>query len=229
MGLLDKVRNQLNPPTIDILKSAIAKRGGLATTNRFAIFMSPPTSTFINLDIQGLLASSASGNFNSKDFFNDPRDIGLLCESCTLPGKQITTLDYPRSGYKNNIKVPNGYFNEDVTFSFHLTNDFYVKKIFDKWVNSIISPDTYNVAYDSDYKTDVTIQQLDQQNVPVAGIKLKDAFPISLNAVTLDNNALNSTQKLSVVMAYSDVIAEGALSSVLSGAKSLLSGVLNIF
>ena len=85
------------------------------------------------------------------------------------------------------------------------------------------------MAYDSDYKTDVTIQQLDQQNVPIAGVKLKDAFPISLNAVTLDNNALNSTQKLSVVMAYSDVVAEGALSSVLSGARSLVSGVLNIF
>ena len=117
--------------SINDLKASISKHGGLAQTNRFAIYMQPPAASLLNLDLQGSIASAISGNFKFGSLINDPRDMSLLCESCTLPGRQITTIEYQSVRQSN--KIPYGYFNEDVTFTYLLTQDYYIKKIFDKY------------------------------------------------------------------------------------------------
>ena len=194
--------------------------------NRFAVYMQPPAASLLNLDIQGAITSAISGNFSIKNAFNDPRDISLLCESCSLPGRQITTMDY--QSIRQAIKMPNGYINEDITFSFHLTHDYYIKKMFDKWVSAVIDFKNYRVRYQNEYTTDVIIQQLDKKNVPIYGIKLYKAFPVTINSINLDNTAENTPQKVSVTMAYEDYAVEGGLSSTLSAIKTSIGGITNL-
>lgn len=194
--------------------------------NRFAVYMQPPAASLLNLDIQGAITSAISGNFSIKNAFNDPRDISLLCESCSLPGRQITTMDY--QSIRQAIKMPNGYINEDITFSFHLTHDYYIKKMFDKWVSAVIDFKNYRVRYQNEYTTDVIIQQLDKKNVPIYGIKLYKAFPVTINSINLDNTAENTPQKVSVTMAYEDYAVEGGLSSALSAIKTSIGGITKL-
>ena len=226
MSLFTDIASTISPGSIDDLKSAIGKRGGLAKTNRFAIFMSPPSQSLLNIDIQDIAISAISGTFNPMSLINDPRDIGLLCESCSIPGRQIQTLDH--SHFRQTVKIPNSYFNEDVTFSFHLTNDYYMKKMFDRWSSLIIDPETYKLNYDVEYKRDITIQQLNEKNVPVYGIKLKNAYPITINSIDLNNSSENSIQKLSVTITYEDFEPEGGLSSALSGIKNAIGGITRL-
>ena len=195
MSLVNKVQGLISPTTIDDFKSVISRRSGLAPANRFAIFMSPPSQTLLNLDLQNIASNLLSGNFGPSQLVNDPRDIAILCESCSLPGRQIQTLDHQNRNYRQSVKEPQGYFNEDVSFVFHLTNDYHMKKVFDRWLDLIINPETYQVAYKNEFVSDVTIQQLNQQNVPVYGVKLKNAFPVTMNAIEL-NNSSTETQKL---------------------------------
>ena len=213
--------------SINDLKSSITSHGGLAHTNRFAVYMAPPTAALFNLDLQNILVSLVSGNFKASNLINDPRDITILCESCTLPGRQIMTLDYQT--FRQPEKLPYGYINEDVTFSFLLTNDYYVQKLFDKWQNLIINNDTYRIRYQEEFVTDVVIQQLNKANLPVYGVVLKGAYPISFNSVPLDNTAENSIQKCTVTFTYEDFIVEGAVQSVVSSAKSVLSAITKLF
>ena len=49
MGLLDDIKNTINPVTIDQFKSTVGKRNGVANTNRFAITITPPTQTLLNI------------------------------------------------------------------------------------------------------------------------------------------------------------------------------------
>ena len=212
--------------SINDIKAAVTKHGGLAMQNRFAVYMQPPAASLLNLDIQGAITSAISGNFSIKNAFNDPRDISLLCESCSLPGRQITTMDY--QSIRQAIKMPNGYINEDITFSFHLTHDYYIKKMFDKWVSAVIDFKNYRVRYQNEYTTDVIIQQLDKKNVPIYGIKLYKAFPVTINSINLDNTAENTPQKVSVTMAYEDYAVEGGLSSTLSAIKTSIGGITNL-
>ena len=103
---------------IDKLKSIIAKKGGLAKANRFNVMFTPPSGSLLNLNLQGAIASAISGNFSAKNLVNDPRDISLLCDSVSIPGKQISTLDVQT--VKQLVKVPYGYLTDDVSLSFLL-------------------------------------------------------------------------------------------------------------
>jgi len=226
MSLVNKVQGLISPTTIDDFKSVISRRSGLAPANRFAIFMSPPSQTLLNLDLQNIASNLLSGNFGPSQLVNDPRDIAILCESCSLPGRQIQTLDHQNRNYRQSVKEPQGYFNEDVSFVFHLTNDYHMKKVFDRWLDLIINPETYQVAYKNEFVSDVTIQQLNQQNVPVYGVKLKNAFPVTMNAIEL-NNSSTETQKLNVTLTYEDYETEGSIASSIGGVKNIIGGVLN--
>jgi len=152
----------------------IRKKGGVAKKNRFRIEISIP---------------SYSSN-----------DISLLCESISFPSKTIQSFDF--SSYRNPIKIPTGFANEDVTAVFHLTNDYYIKDLFDKWLNGIVNTEDYFIAYDNEFKTTVRIFQLDEKDKVVYSVELLEAYPISMNAVELDNTATSATQKLTVNFTY---------------------------
>ena len=135
MGFLDRIANVTNPSSIDDLKAVINKRTGLARQNRFNIIMTPPAAQFVNNDWGGLIQQALTGNLGLNDFVNDPRDVALLCESCSMPGRDIQTQDVQHKMVGQNVKFATGYAVEDVTMTFLLTNDYYLKKVMEKWQN----------------------------------------------------------------------------------------------
>jgi len=206
---------------IDKLKSTISKKGGIARANRFRVIFTPPKTSLLNLNLETVISSAISGNFTAKNLINDPRDIDMLCDSVTIPGKQISTIDY--QAQRESIKVPYGTIHDDVTLSFILTNDYYMKTVFDNWINNIVNNSTYTVAYKKDITTDVIIQQLDEKNTPIYGVKLRGAFPTTMNEIVLSNESENTIQKLNVSFSYDKYKPEGALSSTGSAIRSALS------
>lgn len=215
MGLIDDIKNTINPVTIDQFKSTVGKRGGIATTNRFAISITPPTATFFNKLLPALLGQGP--------FFNDPRDINILCKSCSLPGTLIMTGDYDPYDTGFTIKYPHSKVQEDVTFTFLLTNDFYTKKAFDAWQNSIVDQESQLVSYDSTYKTDVFIQELDKDNTPVYAVRLFDAYPTSVNSIDLTNDNADTISEVSVNMTYTRFEPEGPIRSMINSTRDKLS------
>ena len=69
-----------------------------------------------------------------------------------------------------------------------------------------------------DFTTDIVIQQLNQQNIPVYGVRLEGAFPITVNAVNLDSNAENTIQKMSVTLSYENFVTEDIVDTIKSTA-----------
>ena len=207
--------------SIENLKSLISKKGGLAKANRFNVIFTPPTQTLFNLDGEQIITAAIGKRFSAKNLISDPRDISMLCDSVSIPGKQISTLDY--QAQKQSIKIPYGSLIDDVNLTFLLTNDYYMKSIFDKWINSIVDVDKYCVAYKKDITCDVLIQQLDEQNVPIYGVKLEGAFPTTMNELVLSNESADTIQRLSVSFSYDTYKPQGALSSTGSAIRSALS------
>lgn len=224
MGLLDNLKNEVNPASIDDLKAAIGKRGGLSKANRFSVQFTPPQQTLLNLDLQSIAASALSGSFSLGGLVNDPRDITIFCESCSMPGRLIETIDY--SPIDATLKkLPTRVTDEDVTFTFLLTNDYYMKKIFDRWQGSIMDVESHLVNYPTEYKRDVIIQQLDERNTPIYGVRLINAFPTGVNSIELNNASSDTVNQLSVTMAFDNFEVEGAMKSLVSNVKNKL----NIF
>ena len=102
--------------SIDNLKSTVASRGGIARPNNFLVEL-PSLPGF----------SRAS----------DP--LNILCTNASIPSKQILTTDR-RIGMEFE-KIAYGYAVDDVSLTFLLTNDYYVKRYFDRWKDFIINED----------------------------------------------------------------------------------------
>ena len=210
--------------SIDNLKATIAKKGGLAMQNRFQIFFTPPTAnsvkSLLNKDIGSLvgdIAKNAVSGGKPGNLLPDPRDISILCESVSLPGRQISTIDYIAE--RQGIKVPYSVINEDISMTFILTNDYYMKKMFDAWATGIFDVEKYRAGYKKDFVTDVIIQQLNQQNIPIYSVRLEGAFPVTISAINLDNNSENTVQKMTVTLSYENYVPEDIIDTIKSTAS----------
>lgn len=174
-------------PSINNLKTLINKRGGFARPNRFAVDF----SSLMNLQIVGL---------------PDLSDLNLLVDSISIPGRNIDTFEY--SIWNHNIKVPSGYSEDDIEIVFNITNDYLSKTVMDKWLGKVINQWSYLVSYDSDYKCDVTIKQLDESDKVIYSAKLINAYPISVKGVLLDNNSESAISRFSTTLAYDRFVSD---------------------
>ena len=203
--------------SIDTLKSTISKKGGLAPSNRFNVIFTPPSASLLNLNPENIVGSLLSGNFNAGNLINDPRDISILCQSVTLPGRNISTFDHQDVRTLN--KHPYTVIDDDVTMTFLLTNDYYMRQMFDNWMSGIFDNENYRVGYKKDFSVDVVIQQLNQKNIPVYGVRLEKAFPVTMDSIELSQESTDVV-KMSVTFAYDKYVPEGPISSTGSAIRS---------
>ena len=220
MSIFSQVRDYTGDATghsIDALKSAISRKGGVAQANMFGIYMSQP---FINRDLNAIGTSILAGNTDITQPYNDPRDVSFLCESCSLPGRSIATNDYT-TWNSNAKKVPYGFINEDVTFTFILTQDYSMKRFFDNWMSNIIDFDTSRAKYLNDFVEDVNIIQMSKNGTPIYNVRLIDAYPITVNAIELSTASENTVQKLTVTLTYKNFKEEGLSDLVTNIGRSL--------
>jgi hypothetical protein len=96
-----------------------------------------------------------------------------------------------------------------------------MRKMFDTWQSNVMNKETYIVGYKKNYAVDVIIQQLDEKNTPIYGVKLEKAYPVSFESIELSQET-SDTIKMSVTFAYDKYVPEGPLSSTGSAIRSAL-------
>lgn len=196
------------PQSLDKLKATIQARGGIARGNRFGVQITHPmTGGMIMkkfnpaLDVdgepfRGNPNSDPATNHSFTDFFQDDRDTYILCTNVTLPGKLITTTEAKHN--HNMTKKPYSMATDEVQMTFLLTNDWYMKKYFDLWMELIIdsSGAYYKTRYKSDYSAQVVIQALHGNEAAQIGYgcKLINAYPRQISQVELGNEQEGLTQ-----------------------------------
>jgi hypothetical protein len=115
------------------------------------------------------------------------RYLALQCESAELPGRTLLTQE--AKVYGPVFKVPYQTQYADMNLTFLCTNQFYERKLFDKWIESIMPTDTNNLRYpkgrNSRYLTQITITQFDDLIKQIYAVNLIDAFPIGVAAQPL--------------------------------------------
>jgi hypothetical protein len=223
------------PAGIDNLKASISRRGGMAKANRFAVYISHPTKKvdLINTDLNSLLGNAASRLIqgqspNLGSFFEDPRDVFLFCESATLPGRQVATNDF-FTGMKG-YKKPYAYLNDDVTLTFNLTNDYYMRDYFKTWIDEIFpyTNGQRKVNYKNRYCTDLIIQQMGSNDwIPAKSVVLKNAFPVTLSSINLSNSSENTISQITITFAFDDWEDQGVVTGASQGILTGLDAVTN--
>ena len=184
-------------------------KNGVARTNRFEVLIPLPGA--IQGDTSNILQENAT-SFNAKDVLklvgsfvggggNEvARGLNYMVEQTEIPGKNLTTTDVRYNG--DFFKLPYSVVYGAQQFTFRVSRDMYEKNIIDDWMNSIFDPITHEISYMDDYVTDITINQLDEQDNVVHSIILKDAFPSMCNPLTVSNEESNQFHRLSVQFMY---------------------------
>ena len=203
----------------------VRAKDGLAKPSRFEVVLPIPTyiGSFIsNSIIEKILnfpnsvfndvtdaIGSAFGKQGQKDDqsrSSSPsvsRYLALQCESTDLPGKTFQTADVKI--YGPIFKVPYATQYADATFTFLCTNQFYERKLFDRWMEAINPTDTNNLRYPQGettrYMTNIKIIQYDDFIKQIYAVELIDAFPIGIASQAL-NWGEDGFHRLSVQFAY---------------------------
>jgi hypothetical protein len=131
------------------------------------------------------------------------RYLALQCESTELPGKVLQTADV--KVYGPSFKVPYQTQYNDASFTFLCTNDFYERKLFDRWLEAIMPTDTNNLRFPKGdrtrYMTNIKIIQYDEFIKQIYAVELQDAFPIGVSSQNLSWSEDNF-HRLTVQFAY---------------------------
>jgi hypothetical protein len=182
----------------------VRAKDGLAKPSRFEVVLPIPTyiGSFVgNSIIEKILnfpnsvfndvtdaIGSAFGKQGQKDDQSKTsspstsRYLALQCESAELPGRTLTTADVKI--YGPTFKVPYQTQYGDTTLTFLCTNDFFERKLFDRWMEAIHPSDTNNLRFpkgqSTRYMTNIKIIQYDDFIKQIYAVELIDAFPIGV-------------------------------------------------
>jgi len=190
----------------NLFLSNIAAKGGPAKPSRFEVVIPIPilvgkrvsaSDASKLLDLSNTLSTATEGfvnnllnNSKSDDSITTnveaSRFLALQCEATELPGKAFTTTDVKI--YGPTFKVPNQVAYSDISLTFICTNEFNERKLFDVWMEAIMSPVTNNFRFPKakngggNYLTQMKIIQYDDFVKQIYAVELMDAFPVSITA-----------------------------------------------
>ena len=205
------------PVSIEDLKSTISKRDGVARSNRYSVYMNIP---IISISLSNIVTNLLKGNSAMAGSINNPRDISVLCETTGMPGIDFGIME-TAYGIKRR-KLPNAFDQQDISFTFMVTNDYFSRNFLDKWCNSVVNKLDGTFNYKSDYTSDIVIQQLDTNNFPLGGVKLYNAYPVSVQEIPLSNMNDNDITKITATFTYDYAMNEDAIASSLDAGTILL-------
>ena len=208
----------------ELFLSNIKAKDGLAKPSRFQVIL-PIPAYIANFVSNGLLeqllnlpnvivadvtnlVNNALGNSAKEEQSKTSnaaisRYLALQCETAELPGKTLLTQD--AKIYGPTFKVPYQTQYSDITLGFLCTNDFYERKLFERWMEAIMPTDTNNLRYPKDqatrYLTNIKIIQYDDFIKQIYAVELMDAFPIGIASQPLSWSD-DSFHRLSIQFAY---------------------------
>jgi hypothetical protein len=116
--------------------------------------------------------------------------------------------------------MPYAGITDDLTLTFILTQDMFVKKLFDAWQAKVINPD-YSVNYKDTYVSDIIVQQLNKDNFPIYTVKFKNAYPVTVDPIELSSDSSDTMSTMGVTLAYDDWEASDGLLDGVSDALNI--------
>jgi hypothetical protein len=130
------------------------------------------------------------------------RYLALQCEAAELPGRTLQTQE--AKVYGPVFKIPYQTQYNEMTLTFLSTNDFWERKLFDRWIEAIHPSDTNNLRYSKGpdtYMTQIKVIQYDDFIKQIYAVELMDAFPIGIAPQSLSWSE-DGFHRLSIQFAY---------------------------
>jgi len=162
--------------------------GGGARANQYRVTITPPSGIAIGLDVSR---------------------TSFLCTAAALPGATLGTFDVPFRGRIITIAGDRPAF-PDWNTTFYNDTDFMIRNAMERWNNGINDfANNTGVTSPSDYQTDLTVEQLDRDDTVLKSYIFRSAWPTSVSAIELTNEAAGAMETFDVTWRYQHFEASG--------------------
>lgn len=176
------------------LISRLNKEGGPARTNRYKVQIIPPLIMGTVKSITNIITNGLGGAFDAAwaaryyaMFLVNPvtimENLEIMCDTCSLPGASFDATT--RKTYGPHSMIPFDQNFDSMNFTFLCGAHMKERYFFDIWQYAIKDPLTNNFNYPIEYMTQVIIRQFDTSDNFQYGVRLVDAWPISVNAIDM--------------------------------------------
>lgn len=206
---------------IDEFRSVMARKG-VARNNLYKVIITPP---------RGLISAAQALNLPIDP--GDVEDITLYCDSITLPGISLATIDARPYGYgPSELKAHTPIF-QPISATFIVDAKGYTLSFFRNWMRGIVNYTTegkavfsssvngmraFEAAYKADYETNISIYVVSGQvsssstnelNLEVVSKTVVNrAFPTDIGAVQLSYGFNDQYLTIPVSFSYFDWYSE---------------------
>ena len=162
--------------------------GGGARANQFRVTMTPPSGIAIGLDV---------------------RRTSFLVTAAQLPASTLTEIPVPFRG-RNIYITGDRPAPETWNVTVYNDTDFMIRNAMELWQNGINSyVDNTGVISPADYQTDLTVEQLDRDDTVLKSYIFKSAWPTTISAIELTNEAADAMETFEVTWRYQSFAASG--------------------
>ena len=129
------------------------------------------------------------------------RQMNIHCDSISMPGHDLQSVDHTTFGPKRVIPVGHG-FDGTITASFYA--DLYLRErhYLEAWQKMAVNNLTHKANYYDDYVGSMKIYQLDNDGFATYGIEATEVYPEQISAVSYDYSRASSIVKLSCEFQY---------------------------
>ena len=172
----------------DIL-STFHSEDGYAVPNRFECLILPPMS-------------GSNSSFSSGSLDGDPRAVSMRCESASMPGRDLSTIDDVNVYGPSRQIVNRVAYSSTIEMIFQASSGLQERVFFEEWQKKAFNEETWDVGYHQDYVSEVQVYLLDKQNQRRYGIRLHEAYPRAIGAVGLNQAPSSEIIKIPVTFSF---------------------------
>ena len=162
--------------------------GGGARANQYRVTITPPPGIAIGLDV---------------------RRSSFLVTASSLPAQTLAEIAIPFRGRQIYIAGDRS-FDDAWTTTFMNDTDFMIRNAMERWSNGIndLAAGTGVIA-PADYQTDLTVEHLDRDDTVLKSYIFRSAWPTSVGAIDLTNDAQDAIETFEVTWRYQHFEASG--------------------
>lgn len=125
----------------------------------------------------------------------------FMAKSGSMPASTVSSIPVMYRG--RSVKFSGEREFQPWSVDFYTDTDFGVRKLFERWVETIQASSSTNGALNTGvYQTDITVNALDRNDAIVKTYILTDAFPTEVGAIQLDWQTNNEIATFPVTFDY---------------------------
>jgi len=141
----------------------------------------------------------------------DPRNLDIMCDSVTIPGRQIFTDEKTTSLKQKKLAYQFG--QEDISVTFLLTNEWTAWDFIYEWQKKIIigieNLNSFNLGFREEYSRDIVIEHLNSRNDVMKRFRIMNAYPTQLDSIELNNGSENEVIRVNATFVYDNWKLDG--------------------